>query len=224
MKALVVADNPLVIDNTSQVLESAGYDVIVYKWLLKALDNVEEIAPHLIIISTKDYPRHWKTLTQFSTTNFGGYKPQVVLYAEDGLSEDERQKAKALDVRGIFESVDVEGLDALRKILLKDEDIYSGNLLDEVPLVSKVVSEEKKTFLPSVIFINPSSGCAVTGKVLGFSEKLLDFVPDFSNFTADILDETLIEDIFLCQSDEKIEKVSGRFKNDDDKIVLEICL
>lgn len=131
MKALLVADSTLAIDNISQVLETAGYDVIIYKWLLKALDNIEEIAPHLIVVSTKDYPRHWKTLAQFASTTFSSYRPEIVLYAEGGLTEDELNKAKALNIRGIFESVDVNGLDVLRKILAKEPDIYSGTLLEE---------------------------------------------------------------------------------------------
>ena len=45
MKALLVADDEKAINNISEVLKSAGYDTIVYKWFLKALDNIEEIAP-----------------------------------------------------------------------------------------------------------------------------------------------------------------------------------
>lgn len=150
MKALLVADNQIVIDNISQVLETAGYDVIIYKWLLKALDNVEEIAPHLIIVSTKDYPRHWKTLTQYAQTVCTSYKPQIILYSEGGLEDEEAQKAKVLNVRGIFESVDVKGLDEFRKILTKETDIYSGKLLsdDGIPTVGNLLNSneaDKKT-------------------------------------------------------------------------------
>ena len=80
MKALLVADNGLVIDNVSTVLKTAGYDIITYHALLKALDNIEEISPHLIVISTKEYPRHWKTLAQYATVPMGNYVPQVILY------------------------------------------------------------------------------------------------------------------------------------------------
>ncbi len=149
MKALLVADSTLAIDNISQVLETAGYDVIIYKWLLKALDNIEEIAPHLIVVSTKDYPRHWKTLAQFASTTFSSYRPEIVLYAEGGLTEDELNKAKALNIRGIFESVDVNGLDVLRKILAKEPDIYSGTLLEEefreneIPTVDNLLADKE---------------------------------------------------------------------------------
>ncbi len=148
MKALLVADNKLVIDNISQILETAGYDVIIYNWLLKALDNVEEISPHLIVVSAKDYPRHWKTLAQYASMGFRSYKPQIILYAEGGLSEDDMQKAKTLNIRGVFESVDVKGLDQLRKILTKESDIFSGNLTEEeIPTIDSLLSSNEENNL-----------------------------------------------------------------------------
>ena len=125
MKALLVADDEKAIDNISQVLKSKCYDTIVYKWLLKALDNIEEIAPHLIVVSTLDYPRHWKTLAQYATSGFGDYAPQVILYTDENFGEEEQKKAEALHIRGSFDSVGVEGLDKLREILEKNDDIYS---------------------------------------------------------------------------------------------------
>lgn len=146
MKALLIADNPQAIDNISQILETAGYDVITYKWLLKALDNIEEISPHLIIVSAKDYPRHWKTLAQYAQTVFASYKPQIILYAEGGLDDEEKNKAQALKVRGIFESVDVCGLEKLREILTKEADIYAGKLLtdDGVPTVGNLIFDDEQ--------------------------------------------------------------------------------
>ena len=131
MKALLVADDEKAINNISEVLKAAGYDTIVYTWLLKALDNIEEIAPHLIIVSTGDYPRHWKTLAQYATAGFGEYKPQIILYTDENFNEEDHKKAEALHVRGTFDSVTVEGLDKLREILKKADDIFSGYLTEE---------------------------------------------------------------------------------------------
>ena len=159
MKALLVADDEMVINNISEVLKSAGYDTIVYKWLLKALDNLEEIAPHLIVISTGDYPRHWKTLAQYASAGFGDYIPQVILYTEENLSEEELKKAQALHVRGCFSSIEVDGLEELREILKKTDDIFAGYLTEEeqseisldelVPNAKKYVTAPVKE-LPSV--------------------------------------------------------------------------
>ncbi|MBQ7158317.1 MAG: hypothetical protein IJS09_02680 [Treponema sp.] len=133
MKALLVADNNLVIDNVSTVLKTAGYDIITYHALLKALDNIEEISPHLIVISTKEYPRHWKTLAQYATVPMGSYTPQVILYTGGEFSQEDQDKAAALHVRGYFKSVNVDGLDELRTILSQKNDIFSGDLTDAPP-------------------------------------------------------------------------------------------
>ncbi len=123
MKALVIADNEKVIKRINSTLESFGYDTIVYRWLLKALDNIEEISPHLIVISTEDYPRHWKTLTQFAewTQNAENSEtadsfdviqfPQVILMVGDNFSAEEEDKAKTLRVVGTFKKVDEDGED-----------------------------------------------------------------------------------------------------------------
>lgn len=149
MKALLVADDEKAINNISEVLKSAGYDTIVYRWLLKALDNIEEVAPHLIVVSTGDYPRHWKTLAQYSTIGFGDYKPQIILYTDENFSQEEAEKAEALHVRGTFDSVEVEGLDKLREILKKADDIFSGYLTEEEQAeisVDDLVPHAKKYF------------------------------------------------------------------------------
>ncbi len=231
MKALLVGDTDLANDNVSRVLESAGYNVIVYKWLLKALDNVEEIAPHLIVISTKDYPRHWKTLTQFASTDFGGYKPQVILYAEGGLDEEETKKAEALNVRGIFESVDVEGLEKLREILAKEIDIYSGKLLDSEghpqPVESLAVAEDSSesegaSILCSFMFTNPLSLSLVSGYAHNFDGKKLSFKPDVPDFIKNLSEGIKIECAAL-KTHSEMEAVSAVVKECSDELVLELC-
>ncbi len=117
MKALLIAENEKVIDGITNILANEGYDVIVYRWLLKALDNIEEISPHLIVISAKDYPRHWKTLVQYTASIFKKQMPEIILYANMDFSGDEKNKAKALHIRGVFYSTSEEGLEGFKKIL-----------------------------------------------------------------------------------------------------------
>ncbi len=222
MKALVVADSKLAIDNISQVLEIAGYDVIVYKWLIKALDNIEEICPHLIVVSTKDYPRHWKTLTQFASTEFGGYKPQIILYADGGLSDDDIQKARALDVRGFFTSVDVSGLDQLREVLTKETDIYSGKLMDEDGNKVKIEisvnsSDEDKAeddiFTVESLLNNEPDGEDLSSEDLGassFDDEAETSVSDnFQIKEADETSESVYESGEVSESEEESEPVFG---------------
>ena len=143
MKALLIADDEKAINNISEVLKSAGYDTIVYKWFLKALDNIEEIAPHLIVVSTSDYPRHWKIIAQYATKGFGDYRPQLILYTDENFDEEEMKKAQALNVRGWFDSIGVDGLDKLREILSKTDDIFSGQLKEQTIARLEEVREDE---------------------------------------------------------------------------------
>ena len=115
MKALIIADDEVVIRRVSAMAESSGYDVIVYRWFLKALDNMEEVAPHLVIISIIDYPRHWKTLAQFASGS--NFRTTIILYTSGSLSAEETEKAAQLGIRGTFPSIDDAGLSALRTLL-----------------------------------------------------------------------------------------------------------
>ncbi|MCR5288886.1 MAG: hypothetical protein K6E51_02710 [Treponema sp.] len=131
MKAVIISEDTTAIERFSIVLKNAGYEIIVYHWLMKALDNFEEISPHLILISTRDYPRHWKTFAEYIKSGNIKNEPQVILFTDTNFSEDELKKAECLGIRGTFSSYDVEGLDNLRAILNKKNDIYAG--LDNQP-------------------------------------------------------------------------------------------
>jgi hypothetical protein len=170
MKALLIIDDNIAVERFSVVLKSAGYDIIVYRWLMKALDNIEEIAPHLIIISTQEYPRHWKTIAQYIRVGIVSITPQIILFAGTDFSDDERKKASALGIRGIFSSYDVDGLDTLRAILERTDDIFSGNFETD----KEIISENNLQF----IFTDPDTNVLVTGLVLSYVNSVLTFVPD----------------------------------------------
>jgi hypothetical protein len=211
MKALLIADNELAIENISTVVKAAGYDIIVYRWLLKALDNIEEIAPHLIIVSANDYPRHWKTLVQFVKSGICEQIPQIILYTDSNFSQEEKNKANTLGVRGFFDSVDVAGLDDLRKILRYQNDIYSGNLgvqPDDIFNTTKHTS-------PVLIFTHPLSGYLITGSVIKMNGDEIIFKPDRNEFLTELHTPLLIPDVTLKNGSTvyhvtaKIEKKSG---------------
>ena len=54
MKALIISEDESVYSTLDNILKKASYDTIIYKWLLKALDNIEEIRPDLIVVSSSE--------------------------------------------------------------------------------------------------------------------------------------------------------------------------
>lgn len=169
MKALLIADDDIVIEKIKASLTDDGYDVITYRWLIKAMDNVEEIAPEVIVISASSYPRHWKTLVQFVQSGIGGVVPKVVLFAEREFTDDDLKKSEALNITGIFNSLDAEGLSELSDIL-----------------------SNKKGKDYSLIFTNPKTGAFVTGNISKFEENIISFNPDCPELLSPLLESSLI--------------------------------
>lgn len=105
MKALLISESDEILNSYAAFFKEAGYDTVCYRWLLKAMDNLEEIEPQLVFIDGFGYPRHWKTLAQYIKTSFKN-APLVLLAAD--LSEEETKKADCLDVHCISGSIEDE--------------------------------------------------------------------------------------------------------------------
>jgi len=115
MKALIISEDEKVYTTLDEILKNANYDTIIYKWLLKALDNIEEIRPDLIVVSSSEYPRHWKTLVQFVKSGIGGDDVEIYLYEPTPVSDEDQEKARVLGVTGCFSEFDEFGKMVLRQ-------------------------------------------------------------------------------------------------------------
>lgn len=104
MKVVLIAESEETIKEYSEFLEDAGADVITYRWFLKALDNLTEIQPHIIIVSALDFPRHWKTL--FTHIEAGAIKTQPLVYliTDPSFTDSEKKKAMFLGAQDIFQT------------------------------------------------------------------------------------------------------------------------
>lgn len=111
MKALIVLDDKEKLASLSSKLTNAGFDTICYQWLMKALDNLEEISPHLVLISAEDYPRHWKVFVQHIKLHNDETK---VFLITSSLTEEEQKKVEILGIEDIIYDIDSE----LQKVFL----------------------------------------------------------------------------------------------------------
>ncbi len=174
MKALIISEDENVYSALNTALINAGYDTIIYKWLLKALDNIEEIQPDCIVVSSSEYPRHWKTLVQFVKSGIGGDSVEVYLYEPKPMSSDDEEKARILGITDYFTSLDGA---VLEKIFGKDE--FSENLLadEAVPTVENIITEEPVSEKPArgghFMFTHPLTHRFVTGKFFDFNGQTL---------------------------------------------------
>lgn len=201
MKVLLIADDDNVIEKINSTLVDNGFDVITYRWLLKALDNIEEIAPEVIVISASSYPRHWKTLVQYVQSGISGVIPKVILYTERKFSDDDFHKSEVLNIYGIFNSIEKDGLDELASLLT-----------------------EKKKINYSLIFTNPDSGAFITGKVSDYSENEITFIPDNNSFISQLKENSLIKEATL-KSQNSIKYITAKLlskENNNTKVKLQV--
>ncbi|HAH62249.1 MAG TPA: hypothetical protein DCL73_09160 [Treponema sp.] len=175
MKAVIISDDDDVIGKINNVLTARNFDTIIYRWLLKALDNVEEIRPDVVVISTCDYPRHWKTFAQFVKSGIGGTEPQIILYTPAFFPASETEKASMLGIKGTFSSVDEAGLERFTSILNADKTTIATPQSGKNAEPSSVPAQKKQY---GMIFTHPKTEAFVTGTVLSYDGERIEFAPD----------------------------------------------
>lgn len=185
MKALIISDDENFVTNSSSILKENNYDLITYKWLLKAIDNIEEIQPDLIVLSSSEYPRHWKTLVQFVKSGIGGDSVKIYLYEPNPLSSEDQEKAKILGINGFFTSTD-ELPSILENNSQEDipqvDSIISESSFNEIPVPENLEIEIQKTRGPltgHILLTNPLNDSFITGKVFEFENNTLKCTTDF---------------------------------------------
>lgn len=186
MKVLIISDEENLVNQTKIFFQNNGLDTICYKWLLKALDNIEEIQPDVIVLSSSEYPRHWKTLVQFVKSGIGGNEVQVYLYEPTPLALEDEEKAKALGITGCFFNLENHTLnDVFGKIIdfnkTENTRAYADNddsdNCHEVPTVDAIVNEKKSGH---ILLTNPKNNSFVSGKVVEFNNHRMEVVMDYS--------------------------------------------
>jgi len=99
MKVLIVAESEKTVSSLKTLFKKQGsYETITYRLLIKAMDNIEEISPTIIVISAVDYPRHWKIFMQYVNAVYTSLVCDVVLIIDTRFDKTEKDKAEALGV------------------------------------------------------------------------------------------------------------------------------
>ena len=200
MKALIISDKQEIIDFSEKFLKENGYDIIVYRWLLKAIDNIEEIQPDLIILSAAEYPRHWKTLASFVKSGIGGNNVQIYLYDPDSLSDEEKQKAVELGIKDYITSLNTKNFE---KIILSNNNKTS-------------FSQDTQNLLCRIIFTNPVTRKFLFGTAV-FDDPTKIYLCSLQDF-ADLQPQMIIKYVSIYDQNNQISVFTAKIleiKNDD---------
>jgi hypothetical protein len=186
MKLLLVMGSNKAYDNMALFLKPLGFELIRYRSVHKAMDNIDEIDPIGIIISAKDFPRHWKTFARFVRYDRPKNECPIVLLKGESFPEEEINKALALEVNGmVLESLENPG---------ETEKIQT--------LLARYVSVEDKRknrrYRPEnwsrfgFVFSHPVDERIITGTVKTVSSTGLSFEPSHPAITENLKGDTEI--------------------------------
>jgi|WetSurMetagenome_2_1015567.scaffolds.fasta_scaffold76855_3 hypothetical protein len=193
MKALIICNDNEAINTIGNILRANNYETITYHWLLKALDNVIEICPDLVIISTRDYPRHWKTFSSFVQSNISGKTPQIILYTDNNFSKTEQKKAYALNIKGVFNNYDEKGIEKL-KTIISVKPVFNIQIN---PILQNDATKNNDFHKCDVIFTHPYTDTFITGKLISFSNSIIILTVDIPILTKAIIEETVISELSI---------------------------
>lgn len=239
MKALIISDANDIINEFTEYYKSQNYDVIVYRWLMKALDNIEEIDPDLIFVNATEYPRHWKILSQY--VKGIDKNPKIVLFSSLPLSNEDREKAECLQIDSIVNSTeDLEEVCTITDICQDSEENLpeTENIIEQELTDSKINQEDEQIekvleqpTLPEIkteikvckfLFSNPVNLVLITGKVESFNDSKLIFLPDNPEDTENLLVDTIIKKCTL-KVENQINTVDVKVIKNDTEIEFLIC-
>lgn len=189
MKTLIISDDAQFTKTIDSFFTRKGHSTIIYKWLIKAMDNLEEIKPDILIISADEYPRHWKSLVQFMESGIAGKKHKIYLYKKEKIEGEEELKIQKLNIAKVFDNLDSITLNTtFAECFPKTQQAEN--------IENKETTSETEN---SLIITNPGTHNFVYGKYSFINEKAIKFSTN--------------DEFYLPKINEYIEKLSYRFNN-----------
>ncbi|GHV96013.1 hypothetical protein AGMMS50293_23330 [Spirochaetia bacterium] len=180
MKLLLILGSDDSYNVISQYIKPLGFELIRYRHVLKAMDNVDEVNPTAIIISARDFPRHWKALIQFVRSERSKEKCPIIILKGDNFPSDEISKAFFLGASGIVDELqdNPSELSRLQNILGR-----------YVPVNEKRRSQ--RFFVEAwhrlgFLLANPGDKIIITGDLKTVSTGGISFSPTSSSLMKDI--------------------------------------
>ena len=194
MKTILAVENTETQQRIEQHLKPLGFDFIAYQNPIKAIDNLDEIDPDLILFSAEDFPRHWKPFLSILRAKKSKEDGIFILLTGQNFSDEEADKATALDINGMIRTnLEEEDILTLQDILAR------YNLLPEIRGDRRYPASWMKEI--DFAFTHPYTYSMITGEITDISLGGLSFLPDMPHVTSDILEGEELHDCSLSIED-----------------------
>lgn len=170
MKALLLIEDEDEERRTRAILSSFRVGVLRYRSALKALDNLEELDPDILVISAEDFPRHWKVLAEVVRATKGKSECVIILLGGSRFDLTEADKASHLKINGILAGLaDPRERTRFERIIKRYAEVHDPRL---APRVAPAVWDRI-----AFAFTDPSTQRPVYGRVETVSSTGLSFAP-----------------------------------------------
>ncbi|MDR2100962.1 MAG: PilZ domain-containing protein [Treponema sp.] len=180
MKLLTVLGSDDGWDQIIHALKPMGFEIIRYRHVLKAMDNLDEVDPSAVIISAQDFPRHWKPLIQFIRNERPRETCPIIILRGPLFSDAEASHALYLGANGVVKTAAPGAAEEkqLRGLLNR----YLPAREKRKNLRYSADREQGVNFL----IAHPRDGVILTGRVKNISRGGLFFSPDHLALVGDI--------------------------------------
>jgi len=156
-----------------------GVSTVHYRNPVKALDNLQETQPSIVLFDWQDFPRHWKILVKNLRQEHTKDEVVFLLVGQSPPLLEEADKALFLGVNGILQD---QGDPAALAKNLREVFLRYGTFEVAEPPTPAAGSEVPLAFL----FRHPRGKELVTGVMLKYDGRSATFRPDFPHQVADL--------------------------------------
>jgi CheY-like chemotaxis protein len=154
-----------------EILKPLAVETIIYRHIQKAMDNVEEVDPDVIIIDAGAFPRHWKSFVQFIRETGQRKHCPVVLIKGKNFSQADKNKA-------VFLGVDAVVSDSFtgKEEIVTIQSIINASIPDGQHKLKIENDAVESRF--GLLVTHPITGVLLSGTVQAVSEEGIIFYPD----------------------------------------------
>lgn len=177
MKVMLVSDSAEIKPTIQESFAYHNADVIHYDNPIKAMDNLEEIEPDVVLFAATDFPRHWKPFVTYLRNTFSRREAVFILLINESFDAAEAEKAEHLQVNAVITEAgsNVDTTQRIRAIITR--------------YYQKLDIRSAARYMPSAedgiafSFTNPYTFRIVPGQVVDISNGGIQFRPDSSEET-----------------------------------------
>jgi DNA-binding response OmpR family regulator len=210
MKIVLVAQRAELKNHISDHFLPQGSEIIQYWNPIKAMDNIDEIEPDLVLFSAVDFPRHWKPFLVYLRSSRDRDSTVFVILKGDNFAFEEASKAHHLGANGIVH----EDLENKREIARLKE------------LVSRykeaLEARRERRYIPgpsdrvAFLFAHPDTLRMITGTVADISAGGIRVGPDVHEYVSDLMPGTVLPACSLRAGDTLLSIDAMVVRNDTD--------